>query len=818
MNIYRFVHLNVHSHYSLMNSCAEIRELVDAAVKDKMPGMALTDSGVMFGIMEFFDYVSRINEKRRQDKQTPFKPIIGCQLFVPSFKAKETVAESESKLFHVIVLAKNMQGYLNLIQLTSKWEFGPNRHAVDYESMAEYRNGLIVLYGGDGSEAADCVMRDDMQGLDESILWFKKTFGENFYIEVQRNTGKEVDEQNPDKLIVEQQKVTAVLAEKAKAFGVKIVATNNVRYVKPEDWAPYLTQKCVAKRVTKFDDGRWTPSHFRSLKSRKEMCGLFTDMPEAVENTMEIFDKVEFFDIKKKPSAPSVEIPVSFTGTESEEDGRQQAYLEYLTQEKAKIIYGELLPKEVIDRLRYELDVIGQKKVASYFLFLEEVVRVAQTELDTWVGPGRSSAPGSLVCYCLGITKIDPLKYGLLFERFINPEKNIYPDIDLDFEEEGKERVQEWLKSKYGEECCASVICFGSFIPNTALKTVAKARKQLTPETEKVIEKLSYKNLYPWRSLKDAMMFDEGIKKLMRKSDPEMRAMLKESAVLDNTVNSLGIHACAFVVSDSPIVYYAPVTVAKYKDEEGNIHRINCVEYDSRHVEKSGLVEFDFLTLSALSQIKEMVKMIKDETGEEIDIEQISLDDAETIRLFQNGQTEQVFQFEPEGMQLILMELHPESFEDLSVINSLYRLDTLNEMRTYFARKKGRKPIKYAAPFMEECLQDTYGVIVYQEQTMMMAQVIGGFTPGQSDMLRKAIARGEVSALFAMEAKFMEGGLKNGYKKNDIKKAWREMRLKGEYSFNKSHAVCYTLIGYQMGYLKAHFPEMFKKVMDEYES
>lgn len=818
MNIYRFVHLNVHSHYSLMNSCAEIRELVDAAVKDKMPGMALTDSGVMFGIMEFFDYVSRINEKRRQDKQTPFKPIIGCQLFVPSFKAKETAAESESKLFHVIVLAKNMQGYLNLIQLTSKWEFGPNRHAVDYVSMAEYRNGLIVLYGGDGSEAADCVMRDDMQGLDESILWFKKTFGENFYIEVQRNTGKEVDELNPDKLIVEQQKVTAVLAEKAKAFGVKIVATNNVRYVKPEDWAPYLTQKCVAKRVTKFDDGRWTPSHFRSLKSRKEMCGLFTDMPEAVENTMEIFDKVEFFDIRKKPSAPSVEIPESFTGTESEEDGRQQAYLEYLTQEKAKIIYGELLPEEVIDRLRYELDVIGQKKVASYFLFLEEVVRVAQTELGTWVGPGRSSAPGSLVCYCLGITKIDPLKYGLLFERFINLEKNIYPDIDLDFEVEGKERVQEWLKSKYGEYCCANVICFRSFIPSTALKTVAKVRERLTPETEKVIEKLSYENLYPWRSLKDAMMFDEDIKKLMRKCDPEMRAMLKDSAVLDNTVNQVGIHACAFVVSDSPIVYYAPVTVAKYKDEEGNMHRMNCVEYDSRHVEKSGLVEFDFLTLSALSQIKEMVKMIKDETGEEIDIEQISLDDAETLRLFQNGQTEQVFQFESEGMQLILMELHPESFEDLSVINSLYRLDTLNEMRTYFARKKGRKPIKYAAPFMEKCLQDTYGVIVYQEQTMKMAQVIGGFTPGQSDMLRKAIARGEVSALFAMEAKFMEGGLKNGYKKNDIKKAWREMRLKGEYSFNKSHAVCYTLIGYQMGYLKAHFPEMFKKVMDEYES
>lgn len=814
MIIYRFVHLNVHSHYSLMNSCAGAHELVDAAVKDKMPGLALTDSGVMFGAMEFFDYVSRINEKRLQDKQTPFKPIIGCQLFVPSFNAIVTDAESESKLFHVIVLAKNMQGYLNLIQLTSKWKFGPNRNAVDYESLAEYRDGLIVLYGGDGSEAADCVMRDDMQGLDESIQWFKKTFGEDFYIEVQRNTGKEVDEQNPDKLIVEQQKVTAVLAAKAKAFGVKIVATNNVRYVKPEDWAPYLTQKCVAKRMTKFDDGRWTPSHFRNLKSRKEMCGLFTDMPEAVESTMEIFDKVEFFDIRKKPFAPSVEIPESFNRTKSEEDSRQQAYLEHLTLEKAKIIYGGLLPEEVIDRLRYELDVIRQKKVASYFLFLEEVVRVAQTELDTWVGPGRSSAPGSLVCYCLGITKIDPLKYGLLFERFINPEKNIYPDIDLDFEEDGKERVQEWLKSKYGEECCANVICFGSFIPSTALKTVAKVRERLTPETEKVIEKLSYENLYPWRSLKDAMMFDEDIKKLMRKSDSEMRAMLKESAVLENTVNRLGIHACAFVVSDSPIVCNAPVTVAKYKDEDGNTNRMNCVEYENRYIEKSGLVAFDFLSLGALSLIKEMVKIIKEDTGQDIDIEHIPMDDVETIQLFHKGQTEKVFQFSGEGMQLNLMGMHPENFEDLAVINSLYRVGTWEVMRKYFERKKGRKPVKFSAPFMEDFLGETYGIIVYQEQIMKIAQVIGGFTPGESDKLRKAIFKDDVITLCVMEKKFVKTAMEKGYAKKDIKKAWMEMTLNGRGTFNKSHAVCYTWIAYQMGYLKAHYPEVFTKVMD----
>ena len=817
MNRYHFVHLNVHSHYSLMNGCAKVCDLVDAAVKDKMLGMALTDSGAMFGTMEFFDYVSRINEARLQNKQKLFKPIIGCQLSVAGHTVRET-AKTEAKVFRLTVLAKNMQGYQNLMKLASIWEFDPECHVVDYKSIEGYRDGLIVLYGGDGSEAADCVLCGDMQGLDESILWYKHIFGEDLYIEVQRNTGKVVDDQNLDSLIVEQQKVTSVLSEKAKALGVKIVATNNVRFVNPEDMSAYLTQTSAAKGRTKIDDGRWTPSHFRSMKSRKEMYDIFADMPEAVENTMEIFDKVEFFDIKKTPAIPSGKIPESFASTETDKEARQQEYLDFLTHAKAKTIYGELLPEEVTDRLRYELNVIRQRKVASYFLFLEEVVRVAQTELGTWVGPGRSSAPGSLVCYCLGITKIDPLKYGLLFERFLNSDNNMYPDIDLDFEEKGKERVQNWLKSKYGEECCANVICFGSFIPSTALKTVATVRKRLTPETETVIEKLSYENLYPWRSLKDTMKFDEDIKKFMRKSDPEMRAMLKESAVLDNTVNRLGIHACAFVVSDSPIVCNAPVTIAKYKDEDGNIHRMNCVEYENRYIEKAGLVAFDFLSLDALSQIKEMVKIIKEDTGQDIDIEHVPLDDAETIQQFQYGKAERVFQFVGEGMQLNLMGMHPKNFEDLAVINSLYRPGTLEVMRKYFERKKGRKPVKYSAPFMEEFLGDTYGIIVYQEQIMKIAQVIGGFTPGESDKLRKAIFKDDVITLGTMEKKFVKTALEKGHAKKDVKKAWKEMTLNGRGTFNKSHAICYTWIAYQMGYLKAHYPEVFTKVMDEYRS
>lgn len=817
MNIYRFVHLNVHSHYSVMDGCADIEELVDAAIKDKMLGMALTDDVIMSGVMEFFDYVSLINKARLENKKTLFKPIIGCQLPVYAFAGREEKGR-KTKKFHVIALAKNMKGYQNLMKLASIWESGPGSRLVDDKSLKKYREGLIILYGGYGSEAAECIKRGDMKELEQVIKWYKETFGEDFYIEVQRNTSKGVDELIP--MFIEQEQRNAVLAERAKAFGVKIVATNNVRFIKQEDWTANFTQRCEAKGKTRMmmEDGRHFPCQFRNMKRRKEMYDIFADMPEAVENTMEIFDKVEFFDIKKTPAIPSIKIPESFAATETNKEARQQEYLDFLTHAKAKAIYGELLPEEVTDRLRYELDVIAEKKVAAYFLFLEEVVRVAQTELDTWVGPGRSSAPGSLVCYCLGITKIDPLKYGLLFERFINLEKNIYPDIDLDFEAEGKESVLEWLKSKYGEDCCANVICFRSFIPSTALKTVAKVRERLTPETEKVIEKLSYENLYPWRSLKDAMMFDEDIKKLMRKSDPEMRAMLKESAMLDNTVNCLGIHACAFVVSDSPVVCNAPVTIAKYKDEDGHTHRMNCVEYENRYIEKAGLVAFDFLSLDALSQIKEMVKMIKEDTGQDIDIEHIPLDDAETIRLFQYGKAERVFQFIGEGMQLNLIGMHPENFEDLAVINSLYRHGTLEVMRKYFERKKGRKPVRFSAPFMEDFLGETYGLIVYQEQIMKIAQVIGGFTPGESDKLRKAIFKDDVITLCAMEKKFVKTAMEKGYAKKDIKKAWMEMTLNGRGTFNKSHAVCYTWIAYQMGYLKAHYPEVFTKVMDAYGS
>ena len=817
MNIYRFVHLNVHSHYSMMDGCADIEELVNAAIKDKMPGIALTDDVIMSGVMEFLDYVSLINKARLANKKALFKPIIGCQLPVYALAGREEEG-SKKKVFHVIALAKNMQGYQNLMKLASIWESGPDSRMVDHNSLKKYREGLIVLYGGYGSEAAECIKRGDMKELEKGIKWYKETFGEDFYIEVQRNTGKGVDEQIP--MFMEQEQRNAVLVERAKAFSVKIVATNNVRFIKPEDWRANFTQRCAAKEKTgmMMEEDRHFPCQFRNMKSRKEMYDIFADMPEAVENTMEIFDKVEFFDIQKTPAIPSVRIPESFAATETDKETRQQEYLDFLAHAKAKAIYGEQLPEEVTDRLRYELDVIVEKKVAAYFLFLEEVVRVAQTELGISVGPGRSSAPGSLVCYCLGITKIDPLKYGLLFERFINPEKNSFPDIDLDFEAGGKESVREWLKSRYGEDCCANVICFRSFNPGTALETVAKVRDRLTPETEKVIERLSYENMYPWRSLKDAMMFDEDIQKLMRKSDPEMRAMLKVSAVLDHTVNCLGIHTCAFVVSDSPIVYHAPVTVAKYKGEDGHTHRTNCAEYENRYLEKVGLVVFDFLSLDALSQIKKMVKMIKEDTGLDIDINHIPLDDAETIRLFQCGKTEQVFQFAGEGMQLNLMEMHPENFQDLAVINSLYRPGTLEMMRQYFERKKGRKPVKFSAPFMEGFLGDTFGIMVYQEQIMKIAQTIGGFTPVESDQLRKAIFRDDVTTLGAMEKKFVQAALEKGYVKKDVRKTWMEMTLHGRGTFNKSHAVCYTWIAYQMGYLKAHYPEVFTRVMDEYGS
>ena len=750
MKAFRFVHLNVHSHYSINDGCASIKELVDAAIKERMPGIAITDTGNMFGIMEFFDYVSQINIDRQEKGKKPFKPIIGCELYVAKNGSKEKKdGHKDLKGYHLTVLAKNLTGYKNIIKIVSNsWTDGfyasPRTDRADLE---KYHEGLIVLSGSAGSEVFTKISNGDIEGLEKTIKWYQQTFGEDYYLELQRCADYDLKSDTPSDLKLQQQKVNTVLIQKAKEYGIKIVSTNDVHYVAPEDLAVYNIQQCYATGKTMEEFAKTSFLQFRWLTSRKYMCELFSDVPEAIANTMEIFDKVEFYDIHHSPIIPTIDIPNGFG---SDRKDKEDAYLEYLSFAKAKQIYGESLSEDVTDRINFELEVIKKRGASGYFLFLKDVVNTAQSELGVWVGPGRGSTAGSLVCYCLGITKIDPLKHDLLFERFLSVEGTMFPDVDIDFDDEGKERVIKWLQQKYGKECCAHIVAFSTF---------------------------------------------------------------PGDSVLRRRVRDLNVHACGFIVANDPITNWAPIATVGIEDSNGSEELTRCVQYDGWNVEKSGLIRFDFLGLKTLSQMKEICETIKAHYDKEFDIEKIPIDDEKTLKLFQKGQTEDVFQFDYQGMQKYLRDFHPTCFEDLTILNSMYRLDIMEDIPTLVKHKKTKKGIKYIIPCMEKYLHDTYGIIVYQEQLMMLSRLIANFSRSESDQLRKALGRRKIDVLSILKPKFIEGGMKNGHKKNALERVWNEMEHKGMYAFNKSHAVCYTWLAYQMAYLKAHYPEEFTQVV-----
>lgn len=814
MNRFRFVHLNVHSHYSINDGCASIRELVDAAIKDKMPGIAITDNGNMFGVMELFDYVSRINNERRQIGKKPFKPIIGCELYVaPGVKEDKKLCK-HSKGFRLTVIAKNYQGYKNLIKIVSNsWTDGfYMRPRTDHHDLEKYHEGIIVLSGGVGSEVYSHVVSDDLAGLDAAIKWYKQSFGVDYYLELQRCADYDLKSNTPSNLMLEQQKVNAVLMQKAKEYGVKVVATNDVHYVAPDDLAAYNIQQCYATGKTMDEFAKTDILQFRWLTSRKHMCELFSDVPEAIASTMEIFDKVEFYDIRHAPIVPAINIPDGF-GNERRE--KEDNYLEYLSFFKAKQIYGESLPEDVTDRLTFELQTIKQRAASGYFLFLQEVINTTQSELGVWVGPGRGSAAGSLVCYCLGITKIDPLKHDLLFERFLSPEGTMFPDIDIDFDDEGRERVLEWLQQKYGKECCAHVVSFRTFSTANAFSTVARVSQMHTPETLAINKLLSG---YSWRSIKNYVKYELEIRKAIQKVGNPLRNAFANTAILERKICGLGVHACGFVVADKPVSDWAPVSTCSIEDSKGNEQIVNCTQYEGLHVESSGLIKFDFLGLNTLSQMRDICASVKVHYDKDFDIEKIPIDDEKTMELFQTGQTDDVFQFSSKGMQKYLQKLHPTCFEDLVILNCMYRPGPMDYIATLVRQKHSKKAVKYIIPCSEKYLHNTYGIIVYQEQIMMLSRLIANFDRSESELLRKALGKRKMDVLSILKPHFIEGGIKNGHKKNALEKVWNEMERKGLYAFNKSHAVCYTWLAYQMAYLKANYPEEFKQVIEKYNS
>lgn len=803
----RFVHLNVHSHYSIMDGCASIRELVDAAIKDKMLGIAITDNGNMSGVMEFFDYVSRINNERRQKGKKPFKAIIGCELYVAPGAKEDKKLGKHCNGHSLTVLAKNYQGYKNLIKIVSNsWTDGfYMRPRTDRADLEKYREGIIVLSGGIGSEVFTIFSDGDMSELDETIRWYRQTFAEDFYIELRRyadlfTSGSEL------------QKITERLIEKADANGVKIVATNDVHYLRPTDIRVYNTLQSIAEGKTIEEYEKLNYPLNRWLRSRKEMCELFADIPAALDNTMEIFEKVEFYDIRHTPIVPSIDIPDGFG---NERRTMEDNYLEYLSFSKANQIYGELLPENVSERLKFELQIIKQRGTSGYFLFLQDVVNTAQSELGVWVGPGRGSAAGSLVCYCLGITKIDPLKHDLLFERFLSPEGTMFPDIDIDFDDEGRKRVLEWLQQKYGKECCAHVVSFSTFSTANAFSTIAKAKQMLTPETMGVSELLSSHCGYYWHSIKDAIKYEPELRKLVRKAGASLRNAFDNTAVLERKIRGLGVHACGAVVADEPVSNWAPVSTCSIEDSKGNEKLVNCTQYDGWHVESSGLIKFDFLGLKTLSQMRDICVSVKVHYDKDFDIEKIPIDDEKTMELFQTGQTDDVFQLTSKGMQKYLQKLHPTCFEDLVILNCMYRLGPMEYISTLVKHKNSKKAVKYMIPCSEKYLHNTYGIIIYQEQIMMLSRLIANFNRSESDLLRKALGKRKMDVLSVLKPRFIEGGIRNGHKKNVLEKVWNEMETKGMYAFQKSHAVCYTWLAYQMAFLKANYPEEFKHVMEK---
>ena len=802
-----FVHLNVHSHYSILNGCSTIQQIVDSAIKNKMPGIAITDYGNMFGIMEFIEYVARINKERHEKGKKPFKPIIGCELYVAKHGSKEQKnGVKDIKGYHLTVLAKNLIGYKNLMKIVSNaWTDGfYAAPRTDRKDLEQYHEGLIVLSGGFGSEVFTHIYKEDMAALEETIKWHKQVFGCDYYLEIRRDADYDLSQDAPSGLMIEQEKVNKVLIQKSKEYGVKVVATNDVHYVNPEDLAVYNIQQCilVGKTMEEFDTA---PLRFRWLTSKKFMTELFSDYPEAISNTMEIFDKVETYDIHHAPIMPPVSIPEGFKNDTD--------YLEHLTYTKAKVIYGVPLPEEVDDRLQFELEIIKKNGAERYFLFIQDVVNYAEKELGALVGPGRGTSAGSLVAYCLGITKIDPLKHDLLFERFMCPDRQMLPDIDLDFDEEGRSHIIEWLNDKYGKDYCAHIISYSIFSTRTAFSSVAQV-KLLPAETAKAIHQAIpvYSPYYP-KTMDNTIKYSPELRKLVRSAGQTIQNAICDTKVLEGTIKGTGVHACGFIVSDSPISDWAPVCVQEDPDEEGKT--IRCTQYDGRTIEETGLIKFDFLSLKTLSQLKKICERIKVKTGKDFDMEKIPLDDQKTLELFQRGDTEDIFQYETHGMQKCLRELHPTTFEDLVLLNVMYRPGIMENIPLLIKRKKDVSKIRYVIPNMEKYLHDTYGILVYQEQLMLLSRLIADFNRGESDALRKAMGKRKQDKLAELKLKFIKGGMNNGYKKSTLERIWKDWEHKGMYAFNKAHAVCYSWLGYQMGYLKANYPEVFNQVMKD---
>jgi DNA polymerase-3 subunit alpha len=845
-----FVHLHVHTHYSILDGQSKVPHLVDKAIKDGMKGMAITDHGVMYGIKEFSDYCAGVNKQRKADGLEPFKPIFGCEMYVAHHRKEDKNKDAGDKSgYHLIVLAKNYHGYKNLIKLVSRaWTDGYYyRPRTDRYDLEKYHEDLIVCSACIAGEVPAKILKGDIEGAKEAARWYHRVFGEDYYLELQRHEVKDPNIRANRDTFPLQQRANAVLMKIAKEEGIKLVCTNDCHFEDKDTAEAHDHLLCLATGKDLDDPTRMLYTKQEWFKTQQEMNDIFSDVPEALRNTQEILNKVEIYSIDHGPIMPFFPIPESF-GTEEEwhkkfteeqlfkefttdEHGenplppdKAQAvierlggydkiyrikfeadYLAKLAYDGAKKRYGDPLPDNVKEHINFELHVMKTMGFPGYFLIVQDFINAARNELGVWVGPGRGSAAGSVVAYCLGITKIDPLKYDLLFERFLNPDRVNLPDIDTDFDDDGRGKVLRWVMDKYGHENCAHIITYGSMATKNSLADVARVEK-LPLEKANALKKAIPDRLPDGMkmNLENAIKCTPELREAMASPDPRERNTIKYARQLEGTIRGTGLHACGFIICRDPISDWVPVSTADDPDFPG----LKCAvtQYDGHVIESTGLIKMDFLGLKTLSELKEACKVIKQTTGDVIDLDNIPIDDDLTYKLYQQGRTIGTFQFESPGMQKYLRELKPTVFEDLIAMNALYRPGPMDYIPSFIARKNGQEPITYDIPCMEKYLKDTYGITVYQEQVMLLSRQLANFTRGQSDALRKAMGKKKKKIVDQMKPLFLEGGQKNGHDPKVLEKIWSDWEKFASYAFNKSHATCYSWVAYQTAYLKAHYP------------
>lgn len=839
------IHLHVHSEYSLLDGKSSVAELVDTAMADGHRGMALTDHGNMFGIKELLNYVSKKNSGKEDSEK--FKPIVGCEMYITEGDMSDMTPANRS--YHLIVLAKNIKGYHNLIKLVSKaWTDGLYRHPrTDRKQLAEHREGLIVCSACIGGEIPQMIKAGDLEGAEKRVLWYKETFGEDYYLELQRH--KTFKENANTEAYEIQQLVNPELIRLAHKHDIKLVATNDVHFAHEEDAEAHDRLICISTNK-KFSEDRMHYSKQEWLKTQAQMAEIFSDVPEALATTEEILDKVEFFSIDHAPIMPNFEIPVEF-GTEEEyrnritheqlydeftqdengnvvlsrEEGEKKIarlggydklyrikfeadYLEKLTMEGAHRIYGNPLPAEVEERLRFELYIMKTMGFPGYFLIVQDFINTGRNKLGVSIGPGRGSAAGSAAAYCLGITRVDPIKYDLLFERFLNPDRISLPDIDVDFDDDGRGLVLDYVTKKYGAEKVAHIITYGSMAAKSAIKDVARVMELSIPESNRLAKLIPDRlpevdGKAPKINLKNCLKYSKEFEAETRNPNPLVGEVIKYAVQLEGTVRNTGVHACGVIICRDDITDWVPVATAT---DAQTGERVVTTEYEGSVIEETGLIKMDFLGLKTLSIIKEAVANIKQARGIDLDIESIPLDDPATFKLYCEGRTTSTFQFESAGMQNSLRKLQPSKFEDLIAMNALYRPGPMDYIPSFINRKHGIEPIVYDIPVMDRYLKETYGITVYQEQVMLLSRLLANFTRGESDMLRKAMGKKQIDKMAKLKVKFMDQGQANGYEAKVLEKIWADWEKFASYAFNKSHATCYSWVAYQTAYLKANYP------------